>query len=628
MTSVTRFGMGFSALIPAIASVALLGGCAGGLGDLHWYGGDVFGVTSGDDSTPSRIDCPGTTEQRFACFSEKLRQRARSTSGAFVVVGQDGRSFHTTTREPGQRAPTSVDTLFPLASITKMFTAATAVRLSQEGVLELNRPISSYIPEIGTRTELGRVTVHQLLTHTAGLLDPVDQPLCAGNGELSATVAKAHMAAPPGAVFLYSNTGYSLAGVVIERATGSRFEDVVRERVLRPMGMAGTTFDGGALRVRGHATGATPRRCRAMYPAGGLIASARDLARWAQAMTNPDTHPLGRKLVDAPHAKSVPSKTQYSPSEVTQPASVGALVSRADVDDGARERIGECLARGETDQARILVVWPAGIGGADAILDAAIRVSKGYTAVQAVDAPAVRDVLRDTLAVLCQVPFGPQQRQEVDERLPVDLAFADVRPPRYAVALEGVAHRRVACIRVDHTPVACCFTPLDPGATPFDGVAPAERFVELDVAIGVRGPFFEAKTGRYVAGSPIEGFYAVRNQAFLAGTTGTSEVDGCGALRRPDPFVPATGDCLLVGVNGHALLAHGDLLVGRGVDGVRLPRRAVETAAGVLFEQRAICLAAGDSIHRRARDRAFGVHRKCDAVRALRDPQGERDLRR
>lgn len=151
--------MRLSGMALAMASAALLGGCAGGQGNLHWYGGDVFGVTSADGGAASRINCAGTTEQRFACFSEKLRSRSGSASGAFVVVGQDGRPLHMTTTEPGQGAPTSLDTLFPLASITKMFTAATAVRLSQEGVLDLNRPISSYIPETGAETELGRVTV-------------------------------------------------------------------------------------------------------------------------------------------------------------------------------------------------------------------------------------------------------------------------------------------------------------------------------------------------------------------------------------------------------------------------------------------------------------------------------------
>ncbi len=262
----------------AMASAMLGFGCASNRSNLHWYGGDVFGVTADEGRAPPRIDCQGTTEQRFACFSELLRRRAASMSGAFAVVTPDGGLLHTTTTEPGQRVPTSLNTLFALASITKMFTAATAVRLSQDGVLDLQRPISKYISEIGAETELGRVTVHQLLTHTAGILDAPNQPLCVGDGDLSAVVARAHVAAPPGAVYLYSNTGYALVGVVIERATGRTFEEVVRDRVLQPMGMVSATFDGASLQVRGHAADAgTPRRCRACIQRAG---SSRAQATW------------------------------------------------------------------------------------------------------------------------------------------------------------------------------------------------------------------------------------------------------------------------------------------------------------------------------------------------------------
>jgi CubicO group peptidase (beta-lactamase class C family) len=265
---------------------------------LHWQGGDVFAVTEDPGRAPTQIECPGTTEQRFECFTELLKKRAGSTSGAFGVVERDRVLFRTAT-EPGQSFQTSWDTLFPLGSVTKMFTAATAVRLAKDGALDLQRPIARYIPELA-ESELGRATLHQLLSHTAGVLDSPDQPLCVGVGELSAVVRRAHVGAEPGAVYLYSNTGYSLVGIIIERATRKKFENVMRESVLSPMGLASATFDGASLQVRGHSeVPPTSKRCRAMYPPGGLIMSSRDLSRWAQAMSNPDTHPLGRGVVDA-----------------------------------------------------------------------------------------------------------------------------------------------------------------------------------------------------------------------------------------------------------------------------------------------------------------------------------------
>jgi CubicO group peptidase (beta-lactamase class C family) len=184
-------------------------------------------------------------------------------------------------------------------SVTKMFTAATVVSLAQQGVLDLQRPIATYLSELAPNSELGTVTLHQLLTHTAGLVDDPHHSLCEGGAALSNAITQAHLGARPGTVYLYSNIGYSLAGLVIERATSRPFQDVVRERVLLPMDMTSATFDFTKVQLRGHPEGAGARsRCPLAAPAGGLIASVRDLARWARAMSEPSSHPLGQPLVD------------------------------------------------------------------------------------------------------------------------------------------------------------------------------------------------------------------------------------------------------------------------------------------------------------------------------------------
>ncbi len=291
------FGGTWQGLLGALAITCV--GCASGRPYLHAQGGDQFGVVPSDASGPSAIECPGTMDQRFACFVEKLRQRSAGRSGVFAVVTSEGRIQSATTTGQGWATSQSDDTPFPLASITKMFVAATAVSLEQDGMLDLGQPIARYLPELGADSELGKVTLHQLLTHTSGILDPPDSPLCAGAGTLEGVLARARLAAPPGAVYLYSNLGYSLAGLVIERVARKPFEEVVRDRVLAPMALTTATFDETTLRVRGQpAPGVVPRRCRALRPAGGLMMSARDLARWAHAMSVPDENPLGRPLVE------------------------------------------------------------------------------------------------------------------------------------------------------------------------------------------------------------------------------------------------------------------------------------------------------------------------------------------
>jgi len=290
----------YASLWTRVMTLALLWstGCAATRPYLHWQGGDVFGVTSEEGPAPSPIACTGKQAQRFLCYAELLRVRGAATSGAFAVVDGSGQLHAMGTGEPAA----SLDTPFALASITKMFTAATAVRLSQQGLLDLMRPISSYLPELGPNSELGRVTVHQLLTHSAGILDPPSASLCSEDGEPLSVLANAHVAAPPGALYVYSNAGYALAGIVIARVTGQAFEDAMREQVLEPMGMVSATFDPHALTpsvLAAESSDSVPTRCRAINPAGGLIASLRDLARWAEAMSRPEAHPLGRALAEA-----------------------------------------------------------------------------------------------------------------------------------------------------------------------------------------------------------------------------------------------------------------------------------------------------------------------------------------
>lgn len=280
----------------AFALLVAANGCAQ-RSYLHWQGGDAFSASEVEGRSTSRIDCPGTTEERFACFAARVRERVGQRSTGLAVV-TDGVALLETTTEPGQASPTTSETLFPLLSVTKMFTAATAVLLAQDGILDLHRPIAMYLPELAD-SELGRVTLHQLLTHTAGLVDAL-HPQCEGGRDLSDAITHAHVGAQPGMVHRYSNLGYALVGLVIERTTSRPFESVVHERVLSPMGMSTATFDFSSVRVRGHPERAGDHnRCRLMNPAGGLNASTRDVARWARAMSEPARHPLGQRLVEA-----------------------------------------------------------------------------------------------------------------------------------------------------------------------------------------------------------------------------------------------------------------------------------------------------------------------------------------
>ena len=279
-------------------------GCAEAPGrTLHALSGNEFTLFPFERKAPPPVSCSGETDQRFTCFVQELEQRRGSldVAGSFALATPDGkiRSFTRTDELNGKRAITE-DTRFPAASVTKMFVAAAAVSLSLEGAVDLQQPISRYLPEL-TSEGVGRASLHQLLTHTSGLLEA---PLCAGaRDDLSLVLTKygnARLWSPPGAVYRYSNLGYSFVGLVIERVTGRPFEQVVRERVLVPAGIPGASFGFEQLAVRAHAPEGVKveTRCRALWPAGGLVLSVRELATWALGLARPDTSPLGRPLVD------------------------------------------------------------------------------------------------------------------------------------------------------------------------------------------------------------------------------------------------------------------------------------------------------------------------------------------
>src|SRR5690348_3405853 len=124
-----------------------------------------------------------------------------------------------------------------------MFTAATLVSLAEEGKIDLKRPVGAYLKDL--RPALARVTALQLLSHTAGMID--DAPMFGSHDDpaLAANVRSwgdGYAFTAPGRIFSYSNPGYVLAGYLAEVVSGRPFADVVAGRVLRPLGMAHSTF--------------------------------------------------------------------------------------------------------------------------------------------------------------------------------------------------------------------------------------------------------------------------------------------------------------------------------------------------------------------------------------------------
>ena len=152
-------------------------------------------------------------------------------------------------RDPEDTLPITEDTIFQLASVTKQFTAAAVMLARREGLLELDDEITKYFPEIPYQD----VTIRHLLTHTSGIPDYFDdadwfikiwkeEKRVPGNDEilrfLCETEAKPYFA--PGEGMHYSNTGYNLLALLVERLSGVPYEDFLQKNIFEPAGMGST----------------------------------------------------------------------------------------------------------------------------------------------------------------------------------------------------------------------------------------------------------------------------------------------------------------------------------------------------------------------------------------------------
>ena len=196
------------------------------------------------------------------------------------------------------REPITPLTLFRIGSATKMLTGLTAVLLARDGKVDLNRPIGRYAR--GLKQPLANVTLHELLTHTAGITNeaagsgPHDD---AALGERVKGWGAEHVFAPSGDVYSYTGPGYWLAGYAMEQAGGGWFADVVAKRVLEPFGMNRSTFRPTVamtypLALDHRVEGDQQLLLRpypddaSTWPSGSLFSSVHELARFAIAFMN------------------------------------------------------------------------------------------------------------------------------------------------------------------------------------------------------------------------------------------------------------------------------------------------------------------------------------------------------
>jgi len=231
-----------------------------------------------------------------------MRDYDGNVPGASVLVVRDGkavvrRAYGLASVE--DRVKATPATNYRLASVTKQFTAAAILLLMESGKLRLDDPIRKWLPSLPEATSA--ITIRHLLTHTSGLVDYEDvipegttaQVHDADVLRLLESQNRTNFA--PGSSYRYSNSGYSLLALIVERASGQTFASFLRDRIFLPLGMQHTVaFEDGistvANRAFGHtlANGTWTRTDQSVTSAvlgdGGIYSSIDDLARWDAAL--------------------------------------------------------------------------------------------------------------------------------------------------------------------------------------------------------------------------------------------------------------------------------------------------------------------------------------------------------
>jgi uncharacterized protein YbbC (DUF1343 family)/CubicO group peptidase (beta-lactamase class C family) len=194
-------------------------------------------------------DSVGMSAERLAKIDEAVLAsiERKETPGAVVLVGRRGhvvyrKAFGDRALEP-RREPMTVDTIFDLASLTKIVATATSIMiLVERGKVSLADPVALYIPEFAKNGK-ERVTLEQIMTHRAGL--PPDNEIADYVGETIdpiALICDLHPAYEPGTRVVYSDVGFIVAAEIVRRVTGRRIDQFAAENIYGPLGMTDTFF--------------------------------------------------------------------------------------------------------------------------------------------------------------------------------------------------------------------------------------------------------------------------------------------------------------------------------------------------------------------------------------------------
>ena len=195
--------------------------------------------------------------------------------------------------------PNTPETVFRLGSVTKQFTAMAIMMLQERGKLSVSDPMCKYLTDCSDAWK--PITIKNLLTHTSGITNYTGfsdfartTVLPTTTAEMVARLKKEPLEFVPGEKFAYSNSGYYLLGVIIEKASGKSYPDFLQENIFTPVGMKQSGYDDPLRIIMNRAAGYQKQGGKIIndsymdmtvpYAAGALYSTTGDLLRWDQAL--------------------------------------------------------------------------------------------------------------------------------------------------------------------------------------------------------------------------------------------------------------------------------------------------------------------------------------------------------
>jgi len=240
---------------------------------------------------------------RLDRFLDRLADKSKAMGS--LTVARDGKVLYSRAIGYGRidgtdKQPLTTASRFRIGSITKMFTSVMVLQLAEEGKLKLTDTLDKFFPQIPSSQ---KITIAQILEHRSGIHDSIlDRKLRSSppteaitKDEMLALIARGASDFEPGAKYAYSNSGYLLLGLLLEKVTGKPYADSLKERITSRIGLADTYAATGNIDVSKNESltyfnlGGTWKQMPETHPsllfsAGAIVSTPNDLVRFVQAL--------------------------------------------------------------------------------------------------------------------------------------------------------------------------------------------------------------------------------------------------------------------------------------------------------------------------------------------------------